>query len=189
MKPLLALLSMGTLFAAQHLVEGAPKSPVRVVIYEDLQCPDCADFRIVLDTRLLPKYGSRVAFEHRDFPLAKHAWARQAAVAARYFARINLDLAVAWRTYALANLRSITLDGFPGTLAQFAQDHGQDPTKAVASLQDKSLQAQVEEDFQEGVARGIAHTPTALVNGHPFIETFTFEEISQAIDAELAAAK
>ena len=51
------------------------------------------------------------------------------------------------------------------------------------------LAAEVESDYQEGVARGIAHTPTALVNGQPFIETFTYEEISKAIDSELATAK
>jgi protein-disulfide isomerase len=43
----------------------------------------------------------------------------------------------------------------------------------------------VDKDFQEGVARGIARTPTALVNGVPFIETFTFEEISKGIDEAL----
>ena len=40
-----------------------------------------AAFRRMLDEKLLPKYGDEVAFVHRDFPLAKHAWARQAAAA------------------------------------------------------------------------------------------------------------
>ena len=47
------------------------------------------------------------------------------------------------------------------------------------------LAALVQKDFEEGVARGIARTPTALVNGEPFIETFTVEQISAAIDAAL----
>ena len=42
-----------------------------------------------------------------------------------------------------------------------------DPVKAVASLNDARLAALVEEDYQDGVARGIAHTPTVLVNGRP----------------------
>jgi hypothetical protein len=41
----------------------------------------------------------------------------------------------------------------------------------------------------EGVARGIVHTPTVLVNGRPFVETFPVEDVAKAIDAELAAAK
>ena len=35
--------------AAERFVEGIDHSPVRVLIYEDLQCPDCADFRRMLD--------------------------------------------------------------------------------------------------------------------------------------------
>ena len=68
MKPRRALaglfvLSAVTAMAQTHLVEGKADSPVRVLIYEDLQCPDCADFRVMLDQKLLPKYGAKVAFE------------------------------------------------------------------------------------------------------------------------------
>ena len=181
--------SVAVLSADQHLIEGAAKSPVRVLIYEDLQCPDCADFRQMMDTRLLPKYGSTVTFEHRDFPLAKHAWARKAAVAARYFEETQPGLGLAWRKYAMGHQSEISADNFDERLAQFAKQNGADPAKAAAALSDTRLAALVEKDFQEGVARGIAHTPTALVNGQPFIETFTVEEISKAIDSELAAAK
>ena len=73
------LAAMSGKAAEQHLMEGAAQSTVQVLIYEDLQCPDCADFRIMLDQQLLPRYAATVRFEHRDFPLAKHAWARKAA--------------------------------------------------------------------------------------------------------------
>lgn len=175
--------------AVQHLVEGAAQSPVRVVIYEDLQCPDCADFRVMLDEKLLPRYAARVRFEHRDFPLAKHAWARKAAIAARFFEEAQPGLGLAYRKYSMANLREITADNFNERLSKFAKDHGADPAKAVASLEDARLAAMVEEDYQDGVARGIAHTPTVLVNGRPFVETFPVEDVAKAIDAELAAAK
>jgi protein-disulfide isomerase len=175
--------------AQQHLIEGAPQSPVRVIIYEDLQCPDCADFRRMMDEQILPKYSGSVTFEHRDFPLAKHAWARKAAIAARFFEEQKPPLGLAFRRYAMTNLRQIKLDNFNERLAEFAKDHGVDPAKAVAALDDKRLADLVESDYQEGVARGIGKTPTALVNGQPFIERFTFEEISKTIESELAAAK
>ena len=38
--------------SASQVVEGNPSSPVRVLIYEDLQCPDCAAFRKMLDEKL-----------------------------------------------------------------------------------------------------------------------------------------
>ena len=175
--------------AADHLVEGKAESEVRVLIYEDLQCSDCAVFRKMLDEKMLPRYAGSVAFEHRDFPLGKHAWARKAAIASRHFARTDRDLAVAWRRYALENLADIPASGFNARLGEFAREHGADPDHAVAALDDPNLAALVEKTFEEGVARGIARTPTALVNGQPFIETFSAEEISKAIDRELAAAK
>jgi len=174
---------------SQHLVEGNPAAPVRVIIYEDFQCPDCAALRRMLDEKLLPRYGAKVAFEHRDFPLAKHAWARKAALAARFFEDTSMELAVAFHRHALANRREITAANFDERLAAFAKQNGVDPVKAVAALQDARYAELVERDFQEGVARGVAKTPTVFVDGTPFIETFTYEELSKALDAALAAAK
>lgn len=185
----LALAAMPAFPASQHLIEGAAQSPVRVIIYEDLQCPDCADFRAMLDEKLLPRYAATVRFEHRDFPLAKHAWARKAAIAARFFEEAQPGLGLAYRKYSLAHLREITADNFGQRLSDFARQHGVDPAKALASLSDARLAGLVEEDYQDGVARGIAHTPTVLVNGRPFVETFPIEDVAKAIDAELAAAK
>jgi protein-disulfide isomerase len=180
--------TLPALSASRHLVEGNPDSPVRVLIYEDLQCSDCAAFRRMMDEKLLPAYGGWVAFEHRDFPLAKHAWARKAAVAARYFQEGSSDLAVKYRRHVLATRREISVDNFAEKLAAFAQAGGIDPARATTALSDERLAALVEKDFQDGVARGISRTPTVLVNGVPFIETFSLEEISAAIDAALNQA-
>lgn len=172
-------------FAEGALVEGNPSSPVRAIIYEDLQCPDCAAFRQMMDDKILPRYKDKVAFEHRDFPLPKHAWARRAAIAARFFQEVRPDLGVEFRRHILANIKAI----MPGTLgeriAAFAKQNGIDAAKAVASFEDARLAALVEKDYQEGIARGVARTPTVLVNGQPFIETFTFEEISKYIEEQL----
>jgi len=180
----LVLAAVG-LSAQQALVEGPTESKVRVLIYEDLQCPDCAAFRRMMDQNLLPRYSARVAFVHRDFPLAKHAWARKAAIAARYFAGIKPELGLAYRRNIMAAIEQTTLDNFNERLSQFARDNGTDPKPALASLDDPHLAALVERDFQDGVARGVAKTPTVFVNGKAFIESFSAEEISQAIDEAL----
>ena len=184
-----AMVSLSALGADQHLIEGSAQSPVRVIIYEDLQCPDCATFRTMLDEQLLPRYGSSVRFEHRDFPLAKHAWARKAAIAARFLEDAQPGAGLAFRKFAMANLGEITGANFEAILAQFAESRGVDPAKATAALADQHWAELVEKDYQEGVARGVARTPTVLVNGQPFIESFTFAEIASAIDGELAASK
>lgn len=166
-------------------VEGRADSAVRVLIFEDLQCPDCAEFRRMMDEKLLPQFGRRVAFVHRDFPLARHTWARQAAVAARYLAADKPELSLGFRRDTFARIREINKSGFPAHLKDFALRHGVDPADWTAALSDERLNALVEKDFQEGVARGVSRTPTVFVSGQPFIETFTFAEIASAIEQAL----
>jgi len=80
---------------------------------------------------------------------------------ARYFEETRPCLDLAYRKHSMAHLREITPGNFDERLSQFANEHGADPAKAVA----------------------------VLVNSRPFIETFAFEDVAKAIEAELAAAK
>jgi len=181
--------STTTTSAQKPNVEGLADGPVQVVIYEDLQCPDCAAFRRMMDDKLLPKYSGKVAFLHRDFPLAKHAWARQAAIAARFFTEQSPELGLAYRRDMMAGQEAATAENFNQRLITFAKAHGTDPDKAIAALSNATYAAMVEQDYKDGVSRGVVHTPTVFVNGKPFIETFTFEEISKGIDEALAQAR
>ncbi len=186
----LAILAMMT-FAMnaetpQAVVEGWASSPVRVIAYEDLQCPDCATYRKMLDEKLLATYRAKVAFEHRDFPLPKHSWARPGAVAARFFHEVNPELGIGWRRHLLFSIRATTSENFLDRLKEFAAKHGVAPERAVAALGEARYREMVDKDCQEGVARGVSRTPTVFVDGQPFVETFTFEQLSKAIDAALA---
>ena len=183
---LLTAVAAAGLSAQQSLVEGPTESKVRVLIYEDLACPDCANFRQMMDEKLLPRYSAQVAFVHRDFPLSKHAWARKAAIAARYFEGIKPELGLAYRRHIMATIHETTTDNFNERLSQFARENDIDPRPALASLDDQRLAALVERDLQDGVARGVSKTPTVFVSGRAFVESFSESEISQAIDDALA---
>jgi protein-disulfide isomerase len=187
--PLALWLTACAVSSAQPLTEGRPGSKVRAVIYEDLQCADCAAFRKMMDEQILPKYGDRVEFVHRDFPLAKHPWARTAAIAARFFAEKDAGLALDFRRHMFANRRDITPANFNERLAAFARQRQINPEDAVAALNNPKYAEAVERDYQDGVGRGVIRTPTVLVNGTPFVETFTFEEIAKGIDAALAQTR
>ncbi len=180
------MLMAGIMKAEMSLTEGKADSTVQVLIYEDLQCSDCADFRLMMDQKVLPKYAGTVAFLHRDFPLAKHLWSRQAAISARYFAGIKPALGLAYRRETMAAIAATTPANFQEHLTAFARRNGADPEAAVAALSDARLADLVEKDVQDGVARGVAKTPTVFVNGKPFIEHFSFQELSKAIDEALA---
>ncbi len=190
MKTAVALLvAVMPLLAQKTIVEGLPESPVRVVIYEDLQCPDCAVFRHMMDEQLLPRYAAKVAFVHRDFPLAKHAWARRAAIAARFFTDRKPELGLEYRRYVMANQPQIDDGNFNARLAEFAKQHGIEPEAATAALANPHYAELVEQDFQDGVSRGVVHTPTVFVNGKPYIETIPFDDIAKGINEALAQTR
>jgi protein-disulfide isomerase len=169
-----------------HLIEGNPASSVRVVIYEDLQCADCRGVNRWVQRRLLPAYADRVAFEHRDFPLPKHDWARPAAMAAKHFDSIGLG--VQFRRQILEELMLVTPESLAQWISEFAASHEVDAAAAVQALERTDLAQAVEADYQSGVALNVRKTPTVFVNGKVFIERFPYEELVTAIEAALAAA-
>lgn len=173
-------------FSRNDVVEGNPSSPVRVLIYEDLQCSDCARLAVLLDQKLLPKYGSRVAFVHRDFPLGKHEWAQPAAIAARWVYEQNPQLGITLRRELLAEQTSITLQNLKPWLLEFASRNNLDQKGILDSLSDQRLGTLVDQERQAAVARGISHTPTAFVGGQVFVETIIYEDLARALDEALA---
>jgi protein-disulfide isomerase len=170
-----------SLAAAKRHVEGNPESAVRVIAFESLACGDCAVYRRMLDEKLLPGYGAKVAFEHRDFPLDKQPWSRRAAIAARAVEDLAPELAVKFRRDVLNDRKQVT--SIEDWIAAWARRNNLDPAK----LQGEKYAELVDRDRKDGIARGVAKTPTVFVEGAAFIETFTFEELSKAIDEALKA--
>jgi len=183
---LAALVCLNLPAERRDLVEGNPASPVKVVIYEDLQCGDCLNFRLLLDGKLLPKYGTRVAFVHRDFPQARHDWARPAAVAARWVQEQSPALAVVFRREIMSEQNHITTGNLKPWIVEFAVRNDLDPKGMLHSLEDPRLNGLVDQDYQGGVARGLSRTPTVIVGGQKLVETILYDDVARALDTELA---
>lgn len=168
------------------LVQGLPTSNVRLTVFEDLQCPDCRAFHRMVEEQVLPEFGGRIAVEHRDFPLPKHSWARQAASVARFFQRIGPEIGLAFRRDILHDLSQIRLDYLGAWVRAFARRTGQPEAPAEAAMADPKLAAEVEADYQMGLQRGVVKTPTAFIGSTAFIERFPYEDLAAAIEASLA---
>lgn len=174
-------------FAGRNdVVEGNPASPVKVLIYDDLQCSECARFRVLLDERILPRYGSRVAFVHRDFPLGKHDWARPAAIAARWVFEQSNELGISVRRELLSEQDNITPQNLKQWFIDYAYRNHLDPKGIVDSLSDQRLGALVDQDRQAAVARGVSRAPTVYVGGVAFVETIIYDDLARALDEALA---
>lgn len=144
--------------------------------------------RNMLDDHLLPTYREHIAVEHRDFPLPKHSWARLAAVAARFFEQRDSVAGLEFRRYLLTHFRSISMMDFGDRLREFAAARGVDGMEAIAALGDAALQAAVEQDYQEGLARGVAKTPTVYIGEKILIEKFPLAELAETIELALKEA-
>jgi protein-disulfide isomerase len=166
-------------------VEGNPAGNVKVLIYEDLQCSDCVRFRQMLDDKLLPKYGARVAFVHRDFPLPKHDWARDAAVAARWVGDQSAELGITFRRELLAEQNNVTQQNLRRWLTEFATRNHLDQKGIVDCLTDQRLGSLVDQDRHAAAARGVTKTPTVYVGGVSFVETIIYDDLARTIDEAL----
>ncbi|MEO6120182.1 MAG: thioredoxin domain-containing protein [Terriglobales bacterium] len=171
-----------------------PGVKVAIVVFEDLQCPDCARAHpLVKQVSELHK----VPVIHRDFPLTMHNYAKQAAIYARYFDTKSAKLGIAFREYVFQNQTAITPANLKDMAGKFAQANG----TAMPFLLDpgKKFEAKVEADVALGKRIGIQHTPTIFVvgsgktRGEPFVEVVDRSRLSQMVldmkAANMKAAK
>ncbi len=168
--------------ATGDLVEGNPSAAVKVTIYEDLQCGYCQTLRTMLDEKLLPRYGTQVAFIHRDLPLGRHDWARSAAMVARWIYEQNPNLSIVFRRELLAEQEHITKASLKPWIIEFAGRNKLSETGITAAMDDPRLGITVDEDLQLATTRGIKKIPAVYVAGQSFVETIVYDDLAHAID-------
>src|SRR5579872_3038984 len=116
------------------IVEGNLASPVRVIIYEDMQSGRGAQFQQMLEQKLLPKYRDRVLFVHRDFPQGRHDWALEAARAARWVFTQSNQLGVFVRREVVAQQNGITDHNVKQWFVDYAYRNHLDPKAIVDAM-------------------------------------------------------
>ncbi len=170
-------------FAGDTSVLRPPKgSRVALIVFEDLQCPDCARAAPLLH-EAAKKYN--IPLVQYDFPLPMHNWSFDAAVNARFFDTKSKQLGDEYRLFIFKNQPEITKDNLRGMTERFADEH-KVPLPFVVDP-NGDLAAKVRADFQIGQRVGIDHTPTIYVvsdttRGKPFIEVVDRSQLYQLID-------
>lgn len=183
------LLSLVLLFCLSAFAQDVPSvlrppkgSPVALVVFEDLQCPDCRR-----SAPLVAQAGQtyKIPVIRHDFPLPMHNWSMNAAVLARFFDTHSKTVGNAFRDYVFEHQLEITPDGLRGFAEKFATDHKielpfvVDPAGKLAAL--------VNADKELGQNLGINHTPTIYVvsnkrTGKPFVEVVDRSQLYALID-------
>jgi protein-disulfide isomerase len=168
------------------IAEGNLTSPVRVVIYEDMQSGRGQQFQQMLEQKLLPRYRDRVLFIHRDFPLGRHDWALEAARAARWVATQSNQLGVFVRREVIAQQNGITGHNVRQWFTDYASRNHLDTRAIVDAMSDSRIAAIVDQDIQGATARGVTAAPTVYIGGQAFVENIIYDELARAIDEALA---
>ncbi len=156
---------------------------VAIVVFEDLQCPDCRRATPLVE-EAAKTYKIPVVWH--DFPLPFHTWSYDGAIIARYFDSHSKALGMEFRDYIFSNQLEITPQNLRGYAEKFATDHHVD-LPFVVDPQGK-FAAEVNADKEIGKEINIGHTPTLYVvsnkrNGKPFVEVVDRSQLYQLIDA------
>lgn len=191
MKRNFLLLALVFLFAAftfaQEDVNPVLRPPhgaqVAIVVFEDLECPDCRRAQPLLE-EAAKTY--KIPLVIHDFPLPFHKWSFDAAVTARYFDSQSKQLGREYRSYIFEHQPEITADNLRAFSEKFAADHKVD-LPFVVDPQGK-FAAEVTADRDLGKSIHLDHTPTIYVvsnksQGKPFVEVVDRSQLFQLIDA------
>ena len=179
-----ALLGMTALAQNTPEVLRPPKgAQVAIVVFEDLQCPDCRRA-----APLLAEAGRtyKIPVVRHDYPLPMHNWSMQAAVFARYFDTKSKTLGNEFRDYIFEHQLEINPDNLRGFTEKFAAEKKTDLPFVVDA--DGRLAALIRADKDLGTGIGFNHTPTIYVvsskpGGKPYIEVTDRSKLYQLIDS------
>jgi len=154
-----------------------------IVVFEDLQCPQCGRVAPLL-AQASKTYN--IPLVQHDFPLPMHNWSFDAAVFARYFDTHSKELGDAFRADVFAH----QLEIFPQNLRAFAEKFAAEHKIGLPFVVDPDgkLAGLVKADKDVGISLHIDHTPTIWLvsnkhTGKSFVEVTDTGQLYAMIDA------
>lgn len=163
--------------------KGAEKASVRIIKFEDFQCPYCKTVQPRFG-ELLKKYNGKIKIVHKDLPLdAIHPQARQAAEAGRCAG----DQGKFWEYHDKLYEHSPKLS--VEALKTYAKELGLNSETFNSCFIGGKHKATVQKDLNEGAGLGLTGTPAFFINGRELIGAQPLEAFTAIIDEELALAK
>src|SRR6267154_1621842 len=137
---------------------------VAIVVFEDLQCPQCRRVAPLLEQA---SKTYKIPLVRHDFPLPMHNWSYDAAVMARYFDASSKALGNEFRDYIFSNQLEINPKNLRGYAEKFASEHKVEFPFVVDPH--GKYAAEVNADRDMGKAIKLEHTPTVYIvsSRHP----------------------
>jgi protein-disulfide isomerase len=181
---------------------GPATAPVVIVGFDDLECPYCGRLHESIFPALIQRYGDKVHFVYKDFPLDMHPWAMRAAVDVNCLGAQSPTGYWNLVDYIHAHASEIgadpkdpkadkTLPRASEQLDKLTREQGQfqkaDMPKLEACLT-KQDASSIEASKKVGESLNIDSTPTLFINGNKIDGAvpldFLFGEIDDALRAQ-----
>lgn len=143
-------------------VRGKADAKVTIEEFGDFQCPPCGTMSGVLH-KLGDEYGSRLRLIFHHFPLAMHAHAREAAIAAEAAHEQGKFWEMHDLLYKEQAIWSNAAD-VPTLFNGLAQSIGLDVERFKKDVAASETLERVKKDEKLGAARGVTSTPTLFLN-------------------------
>lgn len=158
---------------------GPATAPITIVEFSEFECPFCqrvqANLKPVRD-----RYGTRIRWVYKHFPLEFHAKAKPAALAAQAAHNQGKFWEFAAKIWPRQNYLSEQL------LVEIAKELKLDMAKFNADRASPAAQKALAQDIADGKKAGVQGTPFFLINGTPLSGAQPTEAFVEIIEAELA---
>lgn len=161
-------------------VTGNPGAPLTVVEFADFECPFCGTEEPVVE-EILKKYGSRIQFVFRQYPLTQiHRDAMQAAEASECAA----EQGKFWE--AERKLYENQTDLTEPALNLYAVELGLDRARFGQCLSSHATQSTISRDMADAHTLGVDRTPTFFIGQQKIARPIDLKEFSSFLDQALA---
>ncbi len=154
----LCLLATAGLAADTSSLRPPPGAKVAIVVFEDMECPQCAHDAPLVE-EAVKTY--KIPLVRHDFPLRMHPWAFDAALLARWFESQSKKAGDEFRAAIFKNQPQLTKDNLRAFAERFAAE--QKLALPFAVDPNGQLAAKIRADQDLGTRIGLEHTPTIYV--------------------------
>lgn len=160
-------------------IRGDFNAPITLVEFSDFECPFCVRHYPTLN-KIFSDYEGKVRLVYKHFPLGFHPNAQKAAEASEcadeqgkfweYHDKLfdNFDLG-----YSVENFK------------KWAKDLGLNIGEFNGCLDSGKFAQKVQDDYQEGIEKGVDGTPATFVNGQLIGGALPYDSFKQIIDSLL----
>ncbi len=157
---------------------GSPDATVKIVEFADFQCPYCKEaVSIVKD--LETRYGNRIFFQFRDFPITdSHPQAYAAAIAASCASEQGNQQFWAYHDRLFQFQDNLT----DAIYIPLAEQVGLQKDTFAACFNTKATDSEVTQDYDDGVRAGAHGTPTFFINGKMVSGVIPEKTFTEVID-------